>query len=264
MKKYNGYINMIHPTQCAVGYAEVAVKMEELSRYQRDGNLDKYLKEKKIPCVLGSDNILYITDHHHMGLALTILAAEWIEENPKKNKEENPYIRCTFDIKYDFSKSNLSKKDFFKVLASLNFLHPFDENGQSTQEIPRRLIDLKNDHYRSIAGFVRKSGGYKKIDQAYTEFEWADFFREHISIEEIEKDIKEAVTKGVGLALSEKAKHLPGWIELEITKNIKSNFVERINNGKKKSLNLDIEENVENAKANDSSTKPIKVKFNLT
>lgn len=262
MKKYNGSIHMIHPTQCTVGYAEVAVKMEELSKYEKNGELAKYLKTKEIPCVLGPDNIIYITDHHHMGLALTILAAEWQEANPKKTKEENPFTKCTFGIQYDFSKSNLPKKDFFKVLDSLHFVHKYDENGQPQQygEIPKRLIDLKNDHYRSLAGFVRKSGGYKKIDKPYLEFEWADFFRKHISLEEIEQDIKEAVTKGVQLALSEKANFLPGWTGLEITKNLKKNFVERINNGKKKAVNFDIVDNIETAKATHTNTKPIKFK----
>jgi len=262
MKKYNGSIDMIHPTQCTVGYAEVAVKMEELSKYEKNGELAKYLKSKEIPCVLGPDNIIYITDHHHMGLALTILAAEWQEENPKKAKEENPFIKCTFSILYDFSKSNLPKKEFFKVLDSLHFVHKYDENGQPQKygEIPKRLIDLKNDHYRSLAGFVRKSGGYKKIDKPYLEFEWADYLRQHISIEEIENDMKEAVTKGVQFALSEKANHLPGWTGLEVIKNLKPNFVERINNGKKKAVNFNIIDNIETAKANTSNTKPIKFK----
>lgn len=260
MKKYNGSIHMIHPTQCTVGYAEVAVKMEELFKYEKNGELPKYLKGKEIPCVLGPDSIIYITDHHHMGLALTILAAEWQEANIKKPKEENPFTKCTFNILYDFSKSNLPKKEFFKVLSSLHFIHNYDESGIEGEPIPRRLIDLKNDHYRSLAGFVRKSGGYKKIDKAYLEFEWADFFRDKISLEEMEKDFKESVTKGVQLALSENAHNLPGWTGLEITKTLKPNFVERINNGKKKAVNFDIEENIEIAKANNTNTKPIKYK----
>lgn len=260
MKKYNGSILMIHPTQCTVGYAEVAVKMEELSKYEKNGELAKYLKTKEIPCVLGPDNIIYITDHHHMGLALTILAAEWQENNNKKNLEQNPFLKCTFNLLYDFSKSNLPKKEFFKVLDSLQFIHQYDENGQPGGEIPKRLIDLKNDHYRSLAGFVRKSGGYKKVNKPYLEFEWADFFRKHITIEDIENDMKLAVTKGVQLALSDQAKDLLGWTGLEITKNLKPNFVERINNGKKKAVNFDIVENIEVAKATHTNTKPLKFK----
>lgn len=260
MKKYSGSIDMIHPTQCSVGYAEVAVKMEEFSKLEKNGELAKYLKVKEIPCVLGPDNIIYITDHHHMGLALTILAAEWQEEIPKKTKEENPFMKCTFHIAYDFSRSNLPKKEFFKVLDSLQLTHRYDENGNPSDNIPKRLIDLTNDSYRSLAGFVRKSGGYKKIDKPYLEFEWAAFLREHISIKEIEEDIKEAVTKGVGLCLSEKAKSLPGWTGLEITKNLKTNFVERINNGKKKAVNFNIVDNVEIAKSSIISPTPLKFK----
>lgn len=260
MKKYSGSIDMIHPTQTSVGYAEVAVKMEELTKYEKNGELPKYLKSKDIPCVLGPDNIIYITDHHHMGLALTILAAEWQEENLKKTKQDNPFMKCDFNILYDFSKSKLPVKEFFKVLDSLQLVHMYDENGQKSEEIPNRLIDLKNDHYRSLAGFVRKSGGYKKIDKPYLEFEWADFLRQHITVTEIEDNIKNAVAKGVGLCLSEMAKNLPGWTGLEITKNIKPNFVDRINNGKKKAVNFNIVENIEVAKSTITNTKPIKFK----
>ena len=260
MKKYNGSIYMIHPTQCAVGYADVAVKMEELSKYEKSGELEKYLKTKIIPCVLGPNNVVYITDHHHMGLALTILAAEWKESNPKKDGNLNPFVKCTFDMLGDFSTTNLPKKVFFQTLKNMNFLHPKDESGQENGVIPKRLIDLKNDHYRSIAGFVRKSGGFKKINKPYLEFEWADFFRKHITVEEIETDIKSAVIKGIQLALSENAKHLPGWTGVEILKPLKKNFVERITSGKKKAINLNIHENVEIAKANTTLTKPIKFK----
>lgn len=258
MKKYSGSIDMIHPTQCTVGYAEVAVKMEELLNYEKEGTLSKYLKNKDIPCVLGPDNIIYITDHHHMGLALTLLAAEWQENNSKNTKDENPFSKCNFSIYYDFSKSNLPKKEFFKVLDSLELTHKFDENGHPSTIIPKLLIDLQNDPYRSLAGFVRKSGGYKKINKPYLEFFWADFFRQHITLEEIEMDIKESVSKGVQIALSEKAKHLPGWTGIEIIKNLKPNFVEKINNGKKKVINFNILENVNSAKSTNLLTKPIK------
>lgn len=260
MKKTAGTIHMIHPTQCTVGYAEVAVKMEELAKYERNGELDKYLKSKVIPGVLGPDNIIYITDHHHMGLALTILAAEWAEMNPRKEKSANPFTKCMFNVLHDFSKSGLSEDKFFTVLESLQLLHPYNENGKKENYIPDRLIDLENDHYRSLAGFVRKSGAYKKINQAYLEFVWADFFRKHISIEEIEDDMKDAVSKAIGLALSEKAQNLPGWIGIEIIKPLKKNFVERITSGKKKSINFNIDNHVEIVKENSSNKGPTKFK----
>lgn len=253
---------MIHPTQCTVGYAEVAVKMEELSRYEKEGTLSKYLRSKHIPCVLGPDNIIYITDHHHMGLALTILATEWSEQNPKKDDFTNPFIHCSFEILHDFSKTKLGKKEFFKVLESLHFTHPYDENGKKGDIIPRRLIDLKNDPYRSLAGFVRKSGGFEKVKTYYLEFIWADFFRQHITREELDKNFKKSVTKGIGLALSEEAQKLPGWTGVEITKSLKSDYIERINNGKTKINNIAsiLEDTIETAKDKQPHIKPLKFK----
>jgi hypothetical protein len=263
MKKHYGIIDMIHPTQVAVGYAEVAVKMEELFTYEKEAKLEKYIASKPIPCVLGPDGIIYITDHHHMGLALTVLANEWEKENSKKAKLDNPYIHCVFNILYDFSKSKLPKKEFFKVLDSLEFLHSYDENGIKIEnDIPRRLIDLKNDPYRSLAGFVRKSGGYAKVDKHYIEFTWADFFRDKITKQELEQDFNNSVIKGIALALSDEAKNLPGWTGIEIVKKLKNSTIEKIKSCKKEAtkINIDIEESIMNAKNNATKTSPIKFK----
>lgn len=263
MKKKSGSIHMIHPTQVAVGYAEVAVKMDELLKYEKDGELQKYLKSKIIPCVLGPDNIVYITDHHHLGLALTVLAHDWDKENPKKSND-NPFVSCNFNILYDFSKSKLPRKEFFKVLDSLNFLHSFDENGQKVdayENIPKRLIDLQDDPYRSLAGFVRKSGGYNKVEIHYIEFMWADYFRTQLPIEEVEKNFKKAVLKAIPLALSDEAQTLPGWKGVEILKNLKTGFIDKIKANKK-----DINESTNNIKASigqakESSSDNLPLKF---
>lgn len=260
MKKYNGLISMIHPTQATVGYAEVAVKMAELSKYDKDGTLVKYINSKPIPCVLGPDGIAYITDHHHMGMALSVLGNEWIKENAKKNQDENPFIHCTFNILYNFSKSGLSKKDFFRVLNSLNFLHPYDENGIETEIIPKRLVDLKNDPYRSLAGFVRKSGGFNKVDTHYVEFVWADFFRKCITIDEINKNIKKAVIKGINIALSDAAQELPGWKGVDVLNNLKDEYMDKIKINHKviNKASPNIEQVVQSAK----ETQPNPIKFN--
>jgi hypothetical protein len=52
----------MRPTQCAVGYIEVDLKMQELrERAQKNGNLEKYLKGHPIPAVLGPDGRMYLT-----------------------------------------------------------------------------------------------------------------------------------------------------------------------------------------------------------
>lgn len=255
---------MIHPTQVAVGYAEVAVKMDELLKYEKSNELEKYLKSKVIPCVLGPDNIVYITDHHHLGLALTVLAHDWDKENPKKT-ENNPFTKCVFNILYDFSKSKLPQKEFFKVLESLEFIHSYDENGQEVEpnaNIPKRLIDLKDDPYRSLAGFVRKAGGYNKVETHYIEFMWADYFREHITKEEVEKNFKKAVLKAIPLALSDEASHLPGWKGVEILKTLKTGFIDKIKANKKEinESSNNIKTSIGQAKETLPNTLPVKFK----
>lgn len=271
MKKYSGLIEMIHPTQCTVGYAEVAIKMNELSKYQKEGVLDKYLQGKVIPGVLGPDNIIYITDHHHMAFALTVLATQWEKVNKNKDKLENPFIACNFTLQYNFSKSKLDRKSFLKILEPLNLIHPFDENGAKLtnevhNKIPRRLIDLLDDPYRSLAGLVRKSGGYNKVNTPYVEFIWANFFREHITKEEIEKNFKKSIVKGVSLSLSEEANKLPGWKGIEILNGLKDDYMSLIQNSKKemKDINvnaLKLKDSIQSLRSSNIQSKP--TKFNI-
>lgn len=74
----------MRPTQGAVGYLEVRLKMQELrQRAAKPEALESYLKIHPIPAVHGPDGRMYLTDHHHMGLALENLAEEWdTDENP--------------------------------------------------------------------------------------------------------------------------------------------------------------------------------------
>jgi hypothetical protein len=56
-----------------------------------------------------------------------------------------------------------------------------------TQGLHRRaesaaIADLIDDPYRSLAGFVRKRGGFVKTEKPYVEFAWADFFRTRVRL----------------------------------------------------------------------------------
>jgi len=59
--------------------------------------------------------------------------------------------------------------------------------------IPHHLQDLVDDVYRSVAGYVRKAGGFDKTRTAFAEFVWADFFRRSLPIELVRTDVAAAV-----------------------------------------------------------------------
>jgi hypothetical protein len=174
----------LRPTQVTVGLAEVAHKRDEwrgLSKKERN----KRLKQQWFPSVLGPKGSYYITDHHHLGLAL-------LEEGI-----QSAWVTVQRDYSW------LDPDQFWRIMDFHQLTHPFDEHG--------KRLELRNDPYRSLAGFVRTAGGYAKDSAPFAEFLWADFFRPQISLDIIKKSLKQAIEEAVGLARGSEARYLPGW-----------------------------------------------------
>jgi hypothetical protein len=112
--------------------------------------------------------------------------------------------------------ADLSKRAvdaFWKEMDARALVHPLDQHGvrHGYDKIPHHLDDLVDDVYRSLAGFVREAG-YSKTPTPFAEFEWADFFRRLIPVEDVEADFDAAVKLGIQLAKSDKAKAMPGYM----------------------------------------------------
>ena len=202
----------MRPTQCSVGYLEVELKMQELKdRAQKSGSLQKYLKIHPIPAVLGPDGRMYLTDHHHMGLALVKLADEW--DATDKPAAGNPYRICCFQIVKDLSgRNDLTLKQFFSKMEEHRLSHPFDGNGRRVEKIPKYLSELVDDPYRSLAGLARKAGAYDKVAVPFTEFKWADYLRDKVDVKLIcMEHLAQAIQQAVVLANEPAAASLPGF-----------------------------------------------------
>ena len=93
------------------------------------------------------------------------------------------------------------------------WVHPYDSHGTRCDydALPSQLSQLQDDPYRSLAGEVRRAGGYAKDVVPFSEFLWADFFRDRISQKAIQEDFEKNVDKAVKLAHSAQAGYLPGW-----------------------------------------------------
>jgi len=109
--------------------------------------------------------------------------------------------------------SSLDKDTFWFVLDQRNWMHPFDRTGvrRSYKAIPRSVKELQDDPYRSMAGELRRLGGFAKDTTPYSEFLWADFLRKRIKIGLVESDFKRSLQIALGLAKSKDAEYLPGW-----------------------------------------------------
>jgi hypothetical protein len=186
-------VHDLRPTQLTVGLIEVHHKMKHLSSLKPAAQRE-FMQAHVIPAVKGPDDTLFITDHHHLGRA-----AHELE------------IRSAFvDIEADFSACSM--EEFWRRMDERRWVHPLDESGvrHTYDHIPKHLDKLKDDIYRSLAGYVRDAGGYDKTPTAFAEFVWADFFRRSLAVEEVAADFSAAVERALALATGEAAKGLPG------------------------------------------------------
>lgn len=205
-------VESMRPTQCSVGMLEVELKMAELTERSRKADcLEKYLKGHPIPAVLGPDGRMYLTDHHHMGLAMLRLERQW--DAADKPAALNPFRKCCFRIVEDHSRDeSMSMGAFMASMESRSLCHPYAGDGSRAAKIPESLLDLEDDPYRSLAGLARKAGAYDKVELPFTEFKWADFLRSKVPSSLIKPaSLAAAIERAVELANGRDAKALPGF-----------------------------------------------------
>lgn len=187
-------IMTLRPTQITVGLREVEEKCQRL-RERKSKKIGKFLGDHMIPVVRGPKDRLYIIDHHHLSLAL--------------HKEGIRRILVT--VVSDLHMLDIDA--FWTYLDHHGWVHPYDTEGRRRTyvDIPKAVTDLKDDPFRSLAGELRRLGGFAKDTTPFSEFLWADFFRRRIKRRRIEKDFNATVEQAMKLAKSEDAHYLPGW-----------------------------------------------------
>lgn len=187
-------IAALRPTQITVGMREVIAKRKHW-RGTASTKGGEFLGKHLIPVVLGPKGRHYIIDHHHLTRALH-------EEGLKQ-------LAVTVI-------ANLSKLDpdaFWTFMDNRNWMHPFDAEGRRRQyrDLPKSVSEMVDDPFRSLAGVLRRAGGYAKDTTPFSEFLWADFLRRRLKRKAVEADFERAVEKALELAKSKEANYLPGW-----------------------------------------------------
>ena len=184
----------LRPTQITVGMREVELKRQDWRNRDLDSG-DKFLSKHMIPVIVGPDKLRYITDHHHLALAL--------------HKEGVPGAFVTIVANL----STLDDDAFWVVLDNRAWMHPFDASGKRRpySDIPKSITDLIDDPFRSLAGALRRKGGYAKDTTPFSEFLWADFLRRKLPHADMNKGFDAALDEALQLAKSKDAGYLPGW-----------------------------------------------------
>ncbi len=184
----------LRPTQMTVGMREVKEKRKRF-RGKKAKKQAESIGKHMIPVVLGPDKKFYVVDHHHLARALH-------EEGIK-----NVLVTVIADL------TMVDRAAFWGVLDNKRWVYPYDARGErrSFKDIPKTIAKLNDDPFRSLAGELRRAGGYAKDTTPFSEFLWADFLRRNLSRRAVENDFNAALEKALALAKSHDAIYLPGW-----------------------------------------------------
>ena len=177
-----------------VGLREVATK-RRLWREKHGIHAREFLGQHMMPVLKGPKERFFIIDHHHLARALQ---DEGVDE---------VLVSVVADL------SALTKQTFWTVCEHRGWAHPYDAKGvrRGVENMPTRVAELKDDPYRSLAGELRRAGGFAKDVTPFSEFLWADFLRSRIARKHLDVDFEAAAAKALDLARSGEASYLPGW-----------------------------------------------------
>src|ERR1700735_1938459 len=185
----------LRPTQMTVGMREVKEKRKRWREHKSSKKRAELLGKHMIPVVLGPDKHYYVVDHHHLARSLH-------EEGVK-----DILVTVIGDL------TMVQRDAFWGVMDNKRWVYPYDAKGerQHFKEIPKSTTVLKDDPFRSMAGELRRSGGFAKDTTPFSEFLWADFLRRRMSNQRVKHEFDIALREALRLAKSRDADYLPGW-----------------------------------------------------
>jgi hypothetical protein len=148
-----------------------------------------------IPVVVGPDKRFYVVDHHHLARAL----------------HDEGIADILVTVIGDLTM--VDRDAFWGVMDNKRWVYPYDSKGERRhfKDLPKSVTELKDDPFRSLAGELRRAGGFAKDTTPFSEFLWADFLRRQVSRKLVEDQFSKAMEKALEAAKSDDAVYLPGW-----------------------------------------------------
>jgi hypothetical protein len=185
----------LRPTQMTVGMREVKDKRKRWREHKSPKKQAELLGKHMIPVVVGPDQGNYVVDHHHLARALH-------DEGIK-----DILVTVIGDL------TMVDREAFWGVMDNKRWVYPYDAKGVRRQfkDIPKSVAALKDDPFRSLAGELRRAGGFAKDTTPFSEFLWADFLRRKIPRKSVEDNFSKAMERALAFAKSKDAVYLPGW-----------------------------------------------------
>jgi hypothetical protein len=185
----------LRPTQMTVGMREVKEKRKRWRDHKSKKKQAELLGHHMIPVVHGPDDRFYVIDHHHLARALHDEGVRDI------------LVTVVADL------TMVDRDAFWVVLDDRKWVYPYDAKGERRhyRDIPKSVVDLKDDPFRSLAGELRRVGGFAKDTTPFSEFLWADYLRRRLSRKGVEQNFDKALERALALAKDKAAIYLPGW-----------------------------------------------------
>jgi hypothetical protein len=185
----------LRPTQMTVGMREVKEKRQRFREHKSKKKQAELIGRHMIPVVHGPDERYYVVDHHHLARALH-------DEGIK-----DVLVSVIGDL------TMVGRDAFWGVMDNKRWVYPYDAKGERRhfKDLPKTISDLKDDPFRSLAGELRRAGGFAKDTTPFSEFLWADFLRRHIPRKNVDGHFSKAMEQALELAKSNDAIYLPGW-----------------------------------------------------
>lgn len=184
----------LRPTQMTVGMHEVREKRLHW-RQHKGKKKAEFLGQHMLPVISGPSGRYYIIDHHHLALAL------------HEEGQQRVLVTVVADL------HNLDREAFWTVLDTHGWVHPYDAGGRRRDyaALPKTVEKLRDDPFRSLAGELRRVGGFAKDTTPFSEFLWADFLRRRMKRARVERNFSSALKRARKFAKSLDANYLPGW-----------------------------------------------------
>lgn len=206
-------IRDLHPTQFRVGRAEVKEKRDHFETMSAK-DFKNYLKDHPCPVVIGPGGVPYVTDEQHRANA-----AEEAEDTHHDVRALREHGHPTMYMKVVANWSDLTPAEFAARMVRSHNAYLFDRGVERPfNELPTSVDDMKNDPYRSLAGFLERKA-FKMADVNFIQFKVAEWLRSHLKLSDdklkdlLKSDRKAILKKTATLLQSSTAKSQPWYLD---------------------------------------------------
>jgi hypothetical protein len=193
------YVRDLHPTQFSVGIWEIDQRAKKVTA-KSGKKLLKYLEEHVGKVVVGPNGDPYIIDRHHLACVMLRTGA-------------SPTILAT--VEANFKSTTIDS--FWKEMIARKWVYLYNNQGKGPldpRQLPKKIKDLEDDPFRSLAWAVREQGGYHESEKPFAEFSWANFFRTKLQNDNPNANMEQLIKEALKICHLPEANRLPGYFPI--------------------------------------------------